>query len=47
VYKDFQERARVREEARKPGGPWPPQTGVRPIRQANTLLIPAAFSLVR
>jgi NIPSNAP len=47
VYKDLNERARVREEARKAGGPWPPQTGVRPIRQANKLLIPAAFSPVR
>jgi hypothetical protein len=33
VYKDLNERARVREESRKPGGQWPPQTGVRPIRQ--------------
>ena len=31
----------------KPGGQWPPQTGVRPIRQENKLLIPAAFSPVR
>jgi hypothetical protein len=41
------ERARVREESRKPGGPWPPQTSVRPVRQENKLLIPAAFSPVR
>ncbi len=47
VYKDLQERARIREESRKPGGQWPPQTGVRPIRQENKLLIPAAFSPVR
>ena len=47
VYKDLNERARVREESRKLGGQWPAQTGVRPIRQANTLLIPAAFSPVR
>jgi hypothetical protein len=47
VYKDLNERARVREESRKPGGQWPAQTGVRPIRQANKLLIPAAFSPVR
>jgi len=47
VYKDLNERARVREESRKPGGQWPPQSGVRPIRQANKLLIPAAFSPVR
>ena len=47
VYKDLNERARVREASRKPGGQWPPQTGVRPIRQENKLLIPAAFSPVR
>jgi hypothetical protein len=47
VYKDLNDRARVREESRKPGGQWPPQTGVRPIRQENKLLIPAAFSPVR
>jgi NIPSNAP len=29
VYKDLTERARVREASRKPGGQWPPQTGVR------------------
>jgi hypothetical protein len=47
VDKDLHERARVREEARRAGGPWPPRTGVRPIRQANKLLSPAAFSPVR
>ena len=47
VYKDLNERARVREASRQAGGPWPPQTGVRPIRQENKLLIPAAFSPVR
>jgi NIPSNAP len=47
VYKDLNERARIREESRKPGGQWPPQTGVRPIRQDNKLLMPAAFSPVR
>src|SRR5262245_45151542 len=47
VYKDLNERARVREEPRKPGGQWPPQTGVRPIRQENKLLMPTAFSPVR
>jgi hypothetical protein len=47
VYKDLNERARIREEARKGGGQWPPQAGVRPIRQENKLLMPAAFSLVR
>ena len=45
-YKNLLERARVREEARK-GGVWPPQTGVRPIRQENKILIPAEFSPVR
>jgi hypothetical protein len=40
--KDLGERARVREESRKPGGAWPPQTGVRPIRQENKLLIATA-----
>ena len=47
VYKDLNERARVREESRRPGGAWPPQAGVRPIRQENKLLIPASFSPVR
>ena len=47
VYKDLGERTRVREESRRPGGAWPPQAGVRPIRQENKLLIPASFSPVR
>jgi len=47
VYKDLNERARVREQARTSGGAWPPQTGVRPVRQEIKLLIPAAFSPVR
>jgi NIPSNAP len=47
VYKDLNERARVREQARTGGGQWPPQAGVRPIRQQNKLLIPASFSPVR
>jgi len=47
VYKDLNERARIREEARQGGGQWPPQAGVRPIRQENMILIPAAFSPVR
>jgi hypothetical protein len=46
VYKDLNERSRVREEARK-GGHWPPQPGVRPIRQENKLLIPAPFSPIQ
>jgi hypothetical protein len=47
VYKDLNERARIREESRRPGQAWPPQAGVRPIRQENKLLVPAAFSPVR
>jgi hypothetical protein len=47
VYKDLAERDRVRLASRKPGGAWPPQAGVRPIRQENKLLIPASFSPVR
>jgi len=43
VYKDSNERNRIREESRK-GGQWPPQSGVRPVRQENKLLIPASFS---
>jgi len=46
VYKDLNERAHVREQARK-AGVWPPQTGVRPVRQENKILLPAAFSPVR
>ena len=47
VYKDLNERARVREESRRPGTGWPPQAGVRPVRQENKLLVPATFSPVR
>jgi len=47
VYKDLNERAHIREESRRPGSAWPPQAGVRPIRQENKLLIPAAFSPMR
>jgi hypothetical protein len=47
VYKDLNERTRVREASRQAGGAWPPQAGVRPIRQANKLLVPASFSPVR
>ncbi len=46
VYKDAVERGRIREESRK-GGQWPPQAGVRPIKQENKLLLPAAFSPLR
>jgi len=44
--KDSNERTRVREESRK-GGQGAPQSGGRPIRQENKLLIPASFSLLR
>jgi hypothetical protein len=37
----------VREAVRTSGGVWPPQAGVRPMRQENKLLVPAAFSPVR
>jgi len=47
VYKDLHERAKVREASRQAGGAWPPQTGVRPVRQENKLLMPTAFSPVR
>ena len=47
VYKDLNERVRVRDESRRPGTGWPPQAGVRPVRQENKLLIPASFSPVR
>ena len=47
VYKDLAERARVREESRRPGSGWPAQSGVRPVRQENKLLMPASFSPVR
>ena len=47
VYRDLNERARVREASRRPGGAWPAQTGVRPVRQENKLMIPATFSPVR
>src|SRR6516162_1891922 len=38
-YKNFLERSRIREEARK-AGVWPPQAGVRPIHQENKILLP-------
>jgi hypothetical protein len=47
VYKDLNERARIREESRRPGSAWPPQAGVRPLRQENKLLMPSAFSPLR
>ena len=42
VYKNLGERERIRAASRAPGQAWPPQTGVRPIRQENKLLIPAS-----
>ncbi len=47
VYKDLNERERIRAASRAPGRNWPPQSGVRPIRQENKVLIPAAFSPLR
>ncbi len=47
VYKDLAERERVRAASRAPGSGWPAQSGVRPVRQENKLLIPASFSPVR
>src|SRR2546426_9410735 len=44
VYKDLNERARIREASRQAGGPWPPQTGVRPIRQGKKLPNSAGLS---
>jgi hypothetical protein len=46
VYKDLNERARIREESRQ-GGRWPAQTGVRPVQQKNQILLPAAFSPIQ
>ncbi|MGE5270449.1 MAG: NIPSNAP family protein [Thiohalocapsa sp.] len=47
VYKDVNERSRIRDASRAPGRNWPPQAGVRPVRQENKLLVPASFSPVR
>ncbi len=46
VYKDLNERARIRDESRQ-GTHWPPSTSVWPVRQENKILIPAAFSAVK
>ena len=46
-YKNSVERDRIRAASRAPGRAWPPQSGVRPLRQENKLLIPASFSPVR
>jgi hypothetical protein len=47
VYKNLGERERIRAASRAPGRAWPPQSGVRPVRQENKLLIPASFSPMR
>ena len=46
VYKDLNERDRVRADARQAGA-WPPSAGVSPIRQENKVLIAAPFSPVK
>jgi hypothetical protein len=43
VYPNLNERARIRELSRK-DGKWPPQSGVRPIRQENKILVPSSCS---
>jgi hypothetical protein len=46
VYSDLNERTRIRAESRQ-GTHWPPQASVRPVRQENKILMPAAFSPVK
>lgn len=46
VYRDLNERARIRAESRQ-GPNWPPKTRVRPVRQETKILIPASFSPVK
>jgi Zn-dependent protease with chaperone function len=46
-YKDLNERARVRAASRQGNTGWPPQAGVRPVKQENKILIPASFSPVK
>ena len=46
VYPDLNERNRVRAASREDGS-WPPNSGVRPLRQENKVLIPASFSPVK
>jgi NIPSNAP len=46
AYPNLNERARIRAETRTAGA-WPPQTGVRAIRQENRILVAAPFSPVR
>src|SRR5262249_27664248 len=47
VYKDANERSRIRDASRAPGRNWPPQAGVRPIRQENKLLVAPNFPPVK
>ena len=46
VYKDLNERARIRTETRQ-STQWPPKTPVRPVRQENKILMAASFSAVK
>ena len=46
VYPNLNERARIRAESRQ-SSHWPPQASVRPVRQENKILMPAAFSPVK
>ena len=43
AYRSFDERARVRREARE-RGIWPPPSGVAPVKQENKLMLPFDFS---
>lgn len=43
VYPNLNERARIRDLSRK-DGKWPPQSGVRPIKQENKILVASACS---
>ena len=43
AYSSFDERNRVRDEARAKGI-WPPPSGVAPLKQENKILVPAEFS---
>ena len=46
VYKDLNERTRIRDESRQ-GTHWLPRASVLPVRQENKIPIPAAFSAVK
>ncbi len=43
VYRDLNERARIRDESWL-GAHWLPRASVRPVRRENKILMPAAFS---